>query len=259
MMTVQRSLIPVLFMAVTGAVACSSKPTTTPARPADSSVASPERTSPPAREQPTRFDKIVQDDFFAGFAGNAESLARGMRVCDEALVRNPGNAPAHMWHAMGTGFLAGKAYRQGDSVRGRELEDQGSREAEQAVALAPDDEWVLIYYALDHSTRAWHTDDPAVATRLLEQATDAYERTERIQKPSFATLSVHDRGELLLGLADLWGRRGNQATARMYLTRATRELPGTIYATKAQGWLDRRAAPEPPKGYTCLSCHEEPT
>jgi hypothetical protein len=54
-------------------------------------------------------------------------------------------------------------------------------------------------------------------------------------------------------------RRGNQTAARMYLTRTARELPGTVYATKAQDWLDRRATPEAPKGYTCLSCHEEPT
>lgn len=68
-------------------------------------------------------------------------------------------------------------------------------------------------------------------------------------------LSLHDRGELLVGLADLWNQRGEHARARAYLARTTRELPGTVYATKAQGWLDG-APPSPHQGYTCLSCHE---
>jgi tetratricopeptide (TPR) repeat protein len=196
-------------------------------------------------------------DFFAGFAGDAEALARGIRACDRALAADPHDAQPMIWHAMGDGFLAGQAARQGDAARARELEDRSGREAEQAIALAPDDEWVLIYYAMDHSVRARHASDPAAATRLLEQATDAYERTEQIQKPWFASLSIHDRGELLVGLADLWARRGNPSSARSYLERVTHELPGTIYATRAQEWLAQPGPPDGPKGYTCLSCHEE--
>jgi hypothetical protein len=244
-----RSAIP-LFLSLP---ACGSPPPPTSA----TGPAAPATTAAPPRPRPPRFDKLVMTDFFAGFAGDADALARGIRACDQALAVHPRDAQPLMWHAMGTGFLAGQAARHGDAVRARELEDQSGREAEQAIALAPDDEWVLIYYAMDHSVRARHAHDPAVATRLLEQATDAYERTEQIQKPWFASLSVHDRGELLVGLADLWARRGNESSARGYLARASRELPGTIYATRAQEWIDQRTPPDGRNGYTCLSCHEE--
>lgn len=244
--------------AATSATDSQSDRTHTPSPPTPPPIATSATTTPPPRPKPVRFDKLVMGDIFAGFAGNAEALARGLRICDAALAKDPRDPQPLMWHAMATGFLAGKAYRDGDAARGRELAELGSREAEQAIALAPDDEWVLVYYALEHIGRAKHTRDPAAARVLLEQATRAYEHTEQIQKPWFASLSVHDRGELLVGLADLWARRGNEPTARMYLTRASRELPGTIYATRAQDWLDRRAPPEGAKGYTCLSCHEEP-
>jgi hypothetical protein len=223
---------------------------TQPVEPAASTVA--------PRPRPPRFDKLVMADMFAGFAGDADALARGFRVIDAALARDPRDPQPLMWHATGTSFLAGQAARQGDLARARELGDQASRESEQAIALAPDDEWVLVYYALEHIARAKHTDDRAAATRLLEQATAAYEHTEQIQKLWFASLSVHDRGELLVGLADLWARRGNDVNARLYLARVTRELPGTIYATKARDWLDRRSPPDGRNGYTCLSCHQEP-
>jgi tetratricopeptide (TPR) repeat protein len=244
-------------------LACGS--TTTPPAPTVATAKPPATvaTTPPAepaavRARPPRFDKLVMTDMFAGFAGDADALARGFRVVDAALASNPRDPQPLMWHATGTSFLAGQAARQGDSARARELGDQASRESEQAITLAPDDEWVLVYYALEHIARAKHTDDRAAAMKLFEQATAAYEHTEQIQKPWFASLSVHDRGELLVGLADLWARRGNEANARLYLARAAHELPGTLYATKAQDWLDRRAPPEGRNGYTCLSCHQEP-
>ena len=36
-----------------------------------------------------RYDMIVRQDFFAGFAGNKEALARGMKVTEETLAKDP--------------------------------------------------------------------------------------------------------------------------------------------------------------------------
>src|SRR5262249_36788473 len=98
-----------------------------------------------------RFDRIVSKDIFAGLRGDDEAMARGLARCEQALARNPIDPQPLMWHGLAIGALGGKAYRHGDPERGRILVDEGSRETEQAVALAPDDVWVLVYYALEHS------------------------------------------------------------------------------------------------------------
>jgi hypothetical protein len=236
------------------AAATATDPPSAPATQARATTATPPASRPGGAT--ARFDYVVRDDYFAGVKGDEAAFTRAVQRIEDALAMNPLDPQPLMWHAMATGFLSGKAYRQGDTVRGHALEAQGGREAEQAVTLAPDDAWVLVFYGMDHSTRARFTSDAGLATRLLEQAAHAYERTQQLQAGDH-TLSVHERGELIMGLADIWRRRNDETRARMYLTRATTELPGTVYATKAQQWLDQQLPLPPlPHGYTCLGCHE---
>jgi hypothetical protein len=267
MIPAQRSSLRALFAIATGlwcASGCSPAVSPPPSNAAASGPPGAVAAAPPAllASRPRapavvapRFDRIVSDDIFAGLRGDEDAMARGLARCNEALAKDALDPQPLMWHALATGFLGGKAYREGDPARGRILVEQGDREAEQAVRLAPNDVWVLVYYAMDHSARARFSSDQTAAMRLMEQATSAYEHTAQLQAGDRA-LSVHDRGELLVGLADLWSRRGDEHKARMYLTRATRELPGTVYATRSQQWLDDRTPSTPPHGYTCLSCHE---
>lgn len=62
------------------------------------STASP--TAPPSG----RFDLEVRGDFFAGFGGNAERLARGMARTEEVLAAAPDHAEALVWHGSGLVF-----------------------------------------------------------------------------------------------------------------------------------------------------------
>ena len=39
-----------------------------------------------------RFDLKVRNDFFAGFTGDNEALDRAMKMCEEALKEDAGNA-----------------------------------------------------------------------------------------------------------------------------------------------------------------------
>jgi hypothetical protein len=41
---------------------------------------------------PQRFDMLVRADFFAGFAGSEERLAKAMTACEAALAADPKNA-----------------------------------------------------------------------------------------------------------------------------------------------------------------------
>jgi len=50
---------------------------------------------------PDRFDHVVRNDFFAGFAGDEEALERAMKVSGETLAANPEHAEALVWHGAG--------------------------------------------------------------------------------------------------------------------------------------------------------------
>ena len=47
---------------------------------------------------PQRFDMLVLEDFFSGFAGNSDALEPAMKKCEEILAEDPTNAEALAWH-----------------------------------------------------------------------------------------------------------------------------------------------------------------
>ena len=82
-----------------------------------------------------RFDLKVRNYFFAGFAGDAESLQKGISMCEEALASDPKNAQALVWHGSGMYFQAGQAFQKGDQEKGMSLYQRGMQEMDQAVVV----------------------------------------------------------------------------------------------------------------------------
>jgi len=72
-----------------------------------------------------RFDMIVREDFFAGMMGDDERLNHGMKLCEEALAKNPKHADALVWHGGGLLTRASRAYGKGDTTAGDKLWQQG--------------------------------------------------------------------------------------------------------------------------------------
>ena len=179
------------------------------------STASP--TAPPSG----RFDMEVRGDFFAGFGGNAERLARGMARTEEVLAAAPDHAEALVWHGSGLLFRSGQAFQSGDTATGMELFGRGLGEMNRAVALAPDRVGVRIPRGatLLESTRFMPA---AQAEPLLRLAVGDYERVLDLQAAVFSSLGGHAKGELLFGLADGYARLGDQQKARQYFQRMTR-------------------------------------
>ncbi|MBL8222740.1 MAG: hypothetical protein JNL62_26105, partial [Bryobacterales bacterium] len=70
---------------------------------------------------PDRFDHLVRNDFFAGFAGDEAALERALRVSGETIANNPEHAEALVWHGAGLYYRAGNAFQNGDNARGMEL------------------------------------------------------------------------------------------------------------------------------------------
>src|SRR5215467_7557160 len=85
-----------------------------------------------------RFDMLVREDMFAGFAGNKEAFDRAMKLTEETLAKDPKHAEAKVWHGSGVFFQAGQAFQKGDMQNGIILWQKGLDEMEQAVKLAPD-------------------------------------------------------------------------------------------------------------------------
>lgn len=196
-----------------------------------------------------RFDLKVRNYFFTGFSGDAESLATGMKLCEQALTADPKNAQALVWHGAGLYFQAGQAFQKNDQQHGMELYQRGMQEMDEAVALEPDSVGVRIPRGAVLLTGSRFV-PPELAKPLVERGVSDYVRAYEIQSAALATMPAHPKGELLLGLADGYGRLGDEEKAREFYAKVLKELPGSAYARKASNWMETKASQT-----GCLGCH----
>ena len=188
-------------------------------------------------QQTPRFDELVREDFFAGLGGDETKFQRAMKLCEDTLAKQPKHAEAMVWHGSGLMWLAGQSYQKADLQRGSELWEQGLKEMNEALALEPNNVGVLIPRGATFLEASKHVPMPDVQQSLLQQGLAAYEKTLTLQQSYFASLSVHAKGELLIGLADGWDRAGDKRNARAYYERILKDCPGSSYAERAKKWL----------------------
>jgi len=199
-----------------------------------------------------RFDSVVRNDFFAGFSGDKEALARAMKTCEDALEKNPNDAQAMVWHGSGLFFRSGEAVHEGDIEKGLDLYQRGLKEMQSAVTIAPDDVTVRAARGAILLTGSQQVPS-SMARPLIEDGLADYEHTLELQTGYWPRLGTHPRGELLFGLAEGYSRIGNQAKATLYFERIAKELPGTPYAKRAATWLETKSLPASQTG--CIGCH----
>jgi hypothetical protein len=123
----------------------------------------------------------VRNDFFAGFAGDKEALARGMKACEEVLASDPKNAEAMVWHGSGTLSQATQEFQGGDQQKGIGLWTRGLKEMQTAVDLAPDSVAVRIPRGAVLLTASHYLPSPQMAKPLIEAGVSDYQRTYDIQ------------------------------------------------------------------------------
>ena len=209
------------------------------------------QSAPPRTE---RFDFLVRADFFAGFAGDQAALERGMKVCEDTLAKNANHAEALVWHGGGLVFTAGQAFQKGDIRKGVELWDRGLKEMDRAVELEPNNVGVLIPRGATLLPASRFVQDKAAGRALLEKAVGDYEKVLELQKPYFATLSGHARGELLFGLAEGSARLGNTDKARAYFQRIVNECKDSGRQPQAAVWLEKGTLGGT-DSMSCTGCH----
>lgn len=215
----------------------------------------PPQTAQTATGSRERFDYLVRGDFFAGFAGDQAALDRGMKVCEDTLEKNPNHAEALVWHGGGLMFISAQAFRKSDFRKGMELWERGLKEMDRAVELEPNNVGVLIPRGASLLTGSRFVQDKTAQRALLEKGVGDYEKVLVLQKPYFARLSGHARGELLFGLAEGWLRLGNNEKARSYFQHIVTECKDSGRQPQAAAWLEKGtlAGTEP---MSCIGCHK---
>lgn len=205
---------------------------------------------------PPRFDHLVRNDFFAGFAGNRAALDRGMAKCEEKLKAEPENPEALVWHGGGLMFRAPQYFAQQDFKTGGELYAKGLAEVDKAVALRPKDVGILVPRAALLVAYSRFVPDPNEAQALLKRVISDYEEVYHQQQPMLAKLSAHSRSELLMGLAEAYLRTNsteNRAQAHVLLKQL--QADGD-YAQEAATWMQAPAnAPAKTFAHKCIGCH----
>jgi tetratricopeptide (TPR) repeat protein len=199
-----------------------------------------------------RFDMKVRNYFFAGLAGDATSLQKGMKICEDILASDPKQPEALVWHGMGLVQQSREAFQKGDQQNGAALWQRGLDEMDQAETLAPNDLGVRIVRGAVLLIASQYLPSEA-AHPLIEKGLSDYEKAYSVQGPDLSHLSVHKSGELMIGMADAYARLGQPDKARQWFARIQKDLPGTPYASSAATWLETKTLA--PREAGCLSCH----
>ena len=209
--------------------------------------------SSPANKAQPRFDVKVRNDFFAGFGGDAKLLERGLATCEAMLKENPEHAEALVWHGAGTLFKAGQMFQAGEFEKGFSMWQKANEEMDKAVKLAPDNIGVRVARAtalIPASRRA-----PAPQQRaLLVRAREDMEAVYKVQQPQLSKLSEHSRGELLMALAEVYKRAGENDKAQTILEQVISTCASSPYAEEAGRWL-KPASPSAKFEHVCIGCH----
>jgi hypothetical protein len=201
-----------------------------------------------------RFDMLVREDFFAGIQGDSARFAKAMKVTEDTLAREPKHAEAKVWHGSGVLFRAGQEFARGDYQNGLVSWENGLKEMDEGVGLAPSSVGVLIPRGASLIAMSRFA-PPDVAKPILETGVGDYEKVLKIQEPMMARMSAHSKGELLIALADGWNRLGNAEKAKQYFERILSDLKGTVYEQKAQAWLQNKPESKSPEFFNCSGCH----
>ena len=198
----------------------------------------------------------ISADMFGALTGDTERFERGMRALESLLARNPGDPRLKVLYGTGVFARSGTAFQKGDAAAAMKLWQSSLETMAQAVEMAPDDVFVrgrrgVILISASRAMPA------AMAGPLTRLAVEDFGKVLEIREKgnTLAGRSLHQRGELLTGLADGWSRLGDRDKARGYFERITRDLKGTSYEQKAQAWLDDRPETKAPEYFACSGCH----
>lgn len=201
-----------------------------------------------------RFDYTVRNDIFQGFTGDEKAMARGMATCDAALAKDPKHAEAMVWRGAARVFQAGQLFSNKKIAEGQKLWMSGLKDMDEAVKLQPNNVGVRVPRAAVLATASRQA-PPAMGKPLMAKVVDDLETVRKLHGKDFEQIGDHPRGEVHMGLADVYRRQGESAKSRAELETVVKEMPGTKYAERAKEWL--AAKPDAKLVHNCIGCHSK--
>jgi len=202
----------------------------------------------------TRFDLLVREDYFAGFNGDSEALARGMKASQKILNDNPKHAEAMVWLGSGQVFLSGQNFSKGNVLDGMKMWQEGLANMDKASELEPDNIGVLIPRAAVLMPASRNLPKP-IREQVLNGVLANFLRVYEQQKNGLDQIGEHPLGELRMGLADVYRSLGKPDESKTQLEAILKELPDTEYSTQAKTWLE--AKPTAKLAHNCIGCHSK--
>lgn len=199
----------------------------------------------------------VREDIFSGFLANdMERFGQGMAKIDAGLAELKGGEGTKTligWRAGGEMYLAVRAFERGDRAEFDKLYAKAL--ASFAASKVPPFEGPT--FAIEGGVYA------TLGERLpAEFKKTAYERIEanymalrQAQSQFFDKLSLHERGEVLSGLAQAAQRLGRADVAKQRLEEVIASLPGSPYERRAKLWLEKPDVAAT-TSMMCLTCHD---
>lgn len=205
-----------------------------------------------AEDKKERFDYEVREDIFAGFNGDNEALERGIKKCNDALMKKADHAEALVWRGAANVYKAGQLMSQQKVEEGMKIWQSGLEDMDKAVKLEPDNVGVRIPRA-SVLMQAGRSAPEFIGKPLLKKALEDFQEMEKKQKDSLKEIGTHPLGELRMGLADANRALGNLDESKKQLEEIRKALPDTKYAKRAEEWLAAKA--DAKLRHNCIGCH----
>jgi len=199
---------------------------------------------------------LTQADVFATLNGPLERVEALMKDVDAALTANPSSPYARYLRGVGLARRSVEAIQHQDSSAASELWRQALGELDIARNLAPENEKIIGSRAALLISVSRQMPDGVDRPFLPSVAAD-FQRVLRMWDAGGRQRSVHERGELLTGLAESLARTGEEEQARTYFNRILTDLPDSVYAKRARQWLEGRPESRNRSFFTCVGCHQQ--
>jgi tetratricopeptide (TPR) repeat protein len=199
-------------------------------------------------------------DLLGALNGDTAKFERGMQALETLLAKNPESPEVKVLHGTGVFARSGLAFEKGDMANAMKLWQSGLNEMAQAVQQAPDNIFVRARRGVVLISASRSSSMPApMAQPLTQLAVEDFQKVLEIREKqqTLSQRSIHQRGELLTGIADGLNRLGNPDKARSYFERITRDLKGTVYERKATAWLEDKPEAKGVEYFACSGCHVE--
>jgi tetratricopeptide (TPR) repeat protein len=195
----------------------------------------------------------VREDLFAGYmVDDLDRWKKGVAKLNEILKAEPDNPDALGWHADNLVYQASRAYAAGDKEQAEKLWQEAMATAKRALSQGPNSGGALRTIGAGLVYFSDRLPEPR-RTEAIQQGRKLFLTVQQQEKGMADQMPLHQRGEVLAALAQSADRLGLKAERDEALATIVQKMPGSVYARRAQAWMNGNTG----SALVCQTCHEE--